>query len=81
MHCAGLGRGYLAALAEDEREALIERIAREHPEDWPSAEKKCALKFRGRKSAATLQAEATGCQRPILRVLSSAAPTGIRPMP
>ena len=38
MCCTGMGRAYLAALPEADREALIAGIAPDYGEDWPEAE-------------------------------------------
>lgn len=38
MHSTGMGRAYLAALPEAERETLIARMAQEIGTDWPDAE-------------------------------------------
>ena len=37
MHSTGMGRAYLAALAEPAREALVARIAESQGDEWPAA--------------------------------------------
>jgi DNA-binding IclR family transcriptional regulator len=38
IHNTGMGRAYLSALPEPEREALIAKIAEKYAADWPQAE-------------------------------------------